>query len=163
MSRSAAASQSSNHAIARLQRVRRHTIFEKQWERRGALRRCCSAASQNACTSSRNLIRIRSAALLSSLSAMLISGSSLLRGNFSFSTDWVASNRSTSPTLWLRLRTGINTQEVQVKADAAVNWRKHESDYADSVDSKPWRYLLVPHDDIAKSKQLTDFLRFMRA
>jgi type III restriction enzyme len=47
-----------------------------------------------------------------------------------------------------------------VKAAAAARWCKHASDYATTVGTKPWRYLLVPHDEIAESKRLIDFLRF---
>lgn len=59
-----------------------------------------------------------------------------------------------------KARADINTQEVQAKAVAAARWCKHASGHAASVGGKPWRYLLVPHDDIAESKRLTDFLRF---
>ena len=59
-----------------------------------------------------------------------------------------------------KARTDINTQEVQAKAAAAARWCKHASDHATTVGTKPWRYLLVPHDEIAESKRLTDFLRF---
>lgn len=59
-----------------------------------------------------------------------------------------------------KARTNINTQEVQAKAAAAARWCKHASDHAATVGTKPWRYLLVPHDEIAESKRLTDFLRF---
>ena len=31
---------------------------------------------------------------------------------------------------------------------------------AATVGSKPWRYLLVPHDEIKESDRLTAFLRF---
>jgi type III restriction enzyme len=59
-----------------------------------------------------------------------------------------------------KARNDIDTPEVQAKAAAASRWCKHASDHATSVGSKPWRYLLVPHDDVAESKRLTDFLRF---
>lgn len=59
-----------------------------------------------------------------------------------------------------KARADIDTQEVQAKAAAAVRWCKHASDHAASVGSKPWRYLLVPHDEMSESKRLTDFLRF---
>ncbi|MGR8933514.1 MAG: hypothetical protein ACU837_03900 [Gammaproteobacteria bacterium] len=35
-----------------------------------------------------------------------------------------------------------------------------KSQYACSVGSKPWRYLLLPHDEITETKRLGDFLRF---
>lgn len=59
-----------------------------------------------------------------------------------------------------KARNDIDTQEVQAKAAAASRWCKHASNHTASVGSKPWRYLLVPHDDVAESKRLTDFLQF---
>ncbi len=59
-----------------------------------------------------------------------------------------------------KARADIDTQEVQAKAATAVHWCKHASDHAASVGSKPWHYLLVPHDEMSESKRLTDFLRF---
>jgi type III restriction enzyme len=59
-----------------------------------------------------------------------------------------------------KARADIDTQEVQAKAAAAVRWCKHASDHAASVGSKPWHYMLVPHDEMSESKRLTDFLRF---
>lgn len=59
-----------------------------------------------------------------------------------------------------KARADINTREVQTKAAAAARWCKHASVHAASVGTKPWRYLMVPHDDIAESKRLIDFLRF---
>ena len=57
-------------------------------------------------------------------------------------------------------RVDIGTQEVQSKAEAAACWCKHASDHTKSVGSKPWRYLLVPHDAIDESKLLKRFLQF---
>jgi len=59
-----------------------------------------------------------------------------------------------------KARTDINTQEVQAKAVAAARWCKHASGYATEVGAKPWKYLLLPHDEIAESKRLPDYLRF---
>ncbi|MCA3000249.1 MAG: DEAD/DEAH box helicase family protein [Rhodocyclaceae bacterium] len=59
-----------------------------------------------------------------------------------------------------KARTDLNTQEVEAKASAASQWCKHASDHAAKVGAKPWRYLLVPHDEISESKRLIDFLRF---
>ncbi len=59
-----------------------------------------------------------------------------------------------------KARTDVNTQEVQAKAAAAARWCKHASDHAATVGSKPWRYLLVPHDEIAEAQRLIDYLRF---
>lgn len=57
-------------------------------------------------------------------------------------------------------RDDLQSAEVVAKAEAAVRWCKLASDYAASVGGKPWKYVLVPHDEIVESKRLTDFLRF---
>jgi type III restriction enzyme len=74
--------------------------------------------------------------------------------------DFVAETDSTIFMVETKARSDINTQEVQAKAATAARWCKHASDHAEVVSTKPWRYLLVPHDEIAESKRLTDFLRF---
>ena len=68
-------------------------------------------------------------------------------------------------------RIDISTPVVQAKAAVASRWCKHASDYSvsaalaarptsTSVGGKPWRYLLVPHDEIVESLLLSDFLRY---
>ncbi|GAB4089600.1 DEAD/DEAH box helicase family protein [Hydrogenophaga soli] len=74
--------------------------------------------------------------------------------------DFVAETDSTIFMVETKARADINTQEVQAKAAAAARWCKHASDHAATVGTKPWRYLLVPHDDVAESKHLSDFLRY---
>ena len=59
-----------------------------------------------------------------------------------------------------KARGDMNTQEVQAKAAAAMQWCKHASDYAATIGAKTWKYLLVPHDEITESIQLSGFLRF---
>jgi type III restriction enzyme len=58
-----------------------------------------------------------------------------------------------------KARSDIDTQEVQAKA-AAAKWCRHASNYAVSVGTKRWQYLLVPHDETNESNRLTDYLRF---
>ncbi|TCT26237.1 DEAD/DEAH box helicase [Thermomonas haemolytica] len=57
-------------------------------------------------------------------------------------------------------RDDLGTDEVKAKAAAAVRWCQHATEYAKSVGSKPWKYILVPHDEIMESERLADFLRF---
>lgn len=54
----------------------------------------------------------------------------------------------------------MQTEEVLAKAEAARRWCRHASDHTGKVGGKPWKYLLVPHDEITESRQLLDFLRF---
>jgi len=57
-------------------------------------------------------------------------------------------------------RDDLKTEEVEAKAKVAVRWCEHASDYAAAVGGKPWKYLLIPHDEIIEPKKLQDFLRF---
>ncbi len=59
-----------------------------------------------------------------------------------------------------KARADVDTKEVQAKAEAAAKWCRHASEYTLAVGGKPWKYLLLPHDEIVESKRLTDFLRF---
>jgi len=74
--------------------------------------------------------------------------------------DFVAESDTMILMVETKARVDINTQEVQAKAAAAVRWCKYASDHAATVGTKPWRYLLVPHDEVAESTRLMDFLRF---
>lgn len=74
--------------------------------------------------------------------------------------DFVAETDSTIYMVETKARTDVNTQEVQAKADSAAQWCKHASDHATDVGTKPWKYLLLPHDEVAESKRLSDYLRF---
>ncbi|WP_368644124.1 DEAD/DEAH box helicase [Castellaniella ginsengisoli] len=74
--------------------------------------------------------------------------------------DFVAETDATIFMVETKARADINTQEVQAKAAAAMRWCKHASDHAANVGTKPWTYLLVPHDEVSESKQLADYLRF---
>lgn len=74
--------------------------------------------------------------------------------------DFVAETEAIILMVETKARTDISTQEVQAKAAAAMQWCKHASDHAASVGTKPWKYLLVPHDEVNESKRLTDYLRF---
>lgn len=59
-----------------------------------------------------------------------------------------------------KARNDLASQEVQPKSAAAARWCEHASDHAAAIGAKPWRYLLVPHDEISESRGLTDFIRF---
>ncbi len=56
-------------------------------------------------------------------------------------------------------RDDLKSDEVVAKAAAAVRWCMYATEHAKSVGSKPWKYILVPHDEIAESRRLTDYLR----
>lgn len=74
--------------------------------------------------------------------------------------DFVAETDTTIFMVETKARNDVNTHEVQAKAAAAARWCKHASDHAIDVGTKAWKYLLLPHDEIAESKRLVDYLRF---
>lgn len=57
-------------------------------------------------------------------------------------------------------RDELKSDEVVAKSAAAVRWCKYATNHAESVGSKPWKYILVPHDEVNESKRLSDFLCF---
>jgi type III restriction enzyme len=77
--------------------------------------------------------------------------------------DFVVETDSTILMVETKARSDVDTQEVQAKAAAAARWCEQASDYAAQVGSKPWKYLLVPHDEILESRRLVDFARFERS
>jgi type III restriction enzyme len=74
--------------------------------------------------------------------------------------DFVAETDTTILMVETKARVDVDTQEVQAKAAAAMRWCRHASDHAANVGTKPWKYLLVPHDEVSESKRLADYLRF---
>ena len=59
-----------------------------------------------------------------------------------------------------KARSDISAPDVQAKAAAAARWCEHASVHAATVGAKPWKYLLLPHDEINESRRLLDYLRF---
>lgn len=48
----------------------------------------------------------------------------------------------------------IDSDVIQEKAKAAVQWCKHATDHNQTKGLKPWRYLLIPHDEVIMSANL---------
>jgi type III restriction enzyme len=59
-----------------------------------------------------------------------------------------------------KAKTDMEALDVQAKADAARRWCSHASDYAVEQGTKPWHYLLIPHDEVREDRKLADFRRF---
>jgi type III restriction enzyme len=55
-------------------------------------------------------------------------------------------------------RDDLKTDEVIAKAAAAVRWCQYASEYAATVGGKPWKYLLIPHDEVRESEKLSGYL-----
>ena len=77
--------------------------------------------------------------------------------------DFVAETDQAILMIETKARDELKSLEVTAKAEAAVQWCAHASSYCESIGSKPWTYLLVPHDQINEAARLIDLLRFKRA
>lgn len=52
----------------------------------------------------------------------------------------------------------LETEQVQAKAKAAITWCEHATDYALKHDGKPWKYCLIPHDEVLINSTLDYFV-----
>ncbi|MGV0949795.1 MAG: DEAD/DEAH box helicase [Azonexus sp.] len=68
-----------------------------------------------------------------------------------YQPDFVAETAATIYMLEPKKRTEIEDPIVIAKKEAAVKWCANASDYAASYGGKPWRYVLIPHDEIAEN------------
>ncbi len=62
-----------------------------------------------------------------------------------------------------KARNELAADDVKAKAEAGALWCKHASDHARTAGAKPWKYLLVPHDQVTEDKRLIDYLSFEKA
>jgi len=52
----------------------------------------------------------------------------------------------------------VDSDEVQEKAKAAIEWCEHASKHELDNDGKPWQYVLIPHDEIKPSATLAGLI-----
>lgn len=74
--------------------------------------------------------------------------------------DFVAEMDDANFMIETKARDDMTSTEVTAKAEAASRWCRHATEYATQLGSKPWRYLLIPHDEVSESKRWEDYLRF---
>ena len=74
--------------------------------------------------------------------------------------DFVAEAPEVIYQIETKAREALKDADVQAKTDAARKWCGHATDYAGQHGGKPWRYLLIPHDEINEARTLADFERF---
>ena len=61
-----------------------------------------------------------------------------------------------------KARTDMDSPDVLAKSEAASQWCKYASQNAKNNDSKPWQYLLIPHDEVGDANNLSHFLKFQK-
>lgn len=58
-----------------------------------------------------------------------------------------------------KARNEMDDPKVLSKADAAIRWCSHASDYLMRIGGKPWKYMLVPHDDVSEQNTLSTYVQ----
>jgi len=61
-----------------------------------------------------------------------------------------------------KARNEMDAADVVAKATSGAVWCKNASDHALAVGTKPWKYLLIAHDQVAEDKGIQDYLRFAK-
>ena len=75
-----------------------------------------------------------------------------------YQPDFVAEDENTIYMIETKARNDLNNPIVIAKAESAIEWCKNATDYSTSHDGKPWKYLLIPHNEITENRELSSFL-----
>ncbi len=68
--------------------------------------------------------------------------------------DFVVATSSANLIIETKMASEMESAEVLAKATAAMVWCGHATDYSTQHGGNPWRYLLVPHDEVAANVTL---------
>lgn len=71
-----------------------------------------------------------------------------------YQPDFVAETEDTIYMLEPKAKNQMEDSVVLAKKEAAVSWCTNATDHAASHEGKPWRYVLIPHDEIAGNSTL---------
>jgi len=74
--------------------------------------------------------------------------------------DFVAETDDAIYMVETKARSDMDDKEVLEKAKVAEQWCTHASEYNAGHGGKPWKYLLIPHDEINEARRLPDYLRY---
>ena len=69
--------------------------------------------------------------------------------------DFVAATADLNLIIETKAAKDMEASDVKAKAEAAAAWCRHASTYSRAQGSKPWKYLLVPHDAVAQNMTLS--------
>jgi len=68
-----------------------------------------------------------------------------------YQPDFVAETADTIYMLEPKMRKELDDPIVLAKMEVAIKWCVNASDHASTYGGKPWRYLLIPHDEVAEN------------
>ena len=77
-----------------------------------------------------------------------------------YEPDFVVETNEDCYLIEVKASNEMDASEVQEKANAAVEYCKLATDYAKEHDKKPWKYLLIPHNEIMASRDFSYFKSF---
>ena len=70
------------------------------------------------------------------------------RGSSLYEPDFVVETRSARFLAEVKRHDEVEDRDVLAKGRAAVRWCRHATEFTRTTDGKPWRYLLIPDDEI---------------
>jgi type III restriction enzyme len=71
-----------------------------------------------------------------------------------YQPDFVAENDSAIYMIEIKMRKELDDTVVLAKKEAAIKWCVNATNHSATYGGKPWRYLLIPHDEIAENNTL---------
>lgn len=75
-----------------------------------------------------------------------------------YEPDFVVETRDGKVLAETKARGEVDADDVQQKKAAALVWCEHATAHEEGHGGKPWRYLLVPHDDVRANYTLDGLL-----
>jgi type III restriction enzyme len=78
--------------------------------------------------------------------------------------DFVAETNDTIYMIETKARNELSSPEVIAKKEAAIKWCAYASEHTEKNKGKPWKYLLIPHDEVQDNMTLPyyEIQRFSR-
>lgn len=76
--------------------------------------------------------------------------------------DFVAETEHFVLMVETKARNELEAADVVAKAEAGAVWCAHASEHARAVGTKPWKYLLIPHDQVTEDKAPQGFFGWVR-
>lgn len=77
--------------------------------------------------------------------------------------DFVAETEHFVLMVETKARNELEAADVVAKANSGAVWCANASDRARGLGAKPWKYLLIPHEQVTEDKGIADYLRFERS
>lgn len=68
-----------------------------------------------------------------------------------YEPDFIAETQECIYMIETKASNAVDVSEIQAKAQAAIKYCKYASEYTAEHGGKPWKYVLIPHDIVAKS------------